>query len=103
MPVSQGYAWGELCPAPPTPPRLRERYGLDAFRRFFEAIVEQCVAAGLVWGQELYVDSTEVAGNAAHDSLRPRFAVEAHVARLFPGPTADVPPDAGSKGEGDPG
>jgi hypothetical protein len=56
--------------------RIRQRYGLAAFRRFFEAIVEQCVQAGLVWGQELYVDSTDVAANAAHGSLRPRFAVE---------------------------
>src|SRR5215211_8211558 len=55
--------------------RLRDRYGLDVFRRFFEAIVEQCVEAGLVWGQELYVDSTDVAANASLDSLQPRFAV----------------------------
>src|SRR5215211_6217408 len=40
--------------------RLRERYGLDVFRRFSEQIVAQCIAAGLVWGQELYVDSTDV-------------------------------------------
>jgi hypothetical protein len=32
---------------------LRERYGLEVFRRFFAAIVEQCVAAGLVWGKGL--------------------------------------------------
>jgi hypothetical protein len=31
---------------------MRERYGLDVFRRFFAAIVERCVAAGLVWGTE---------------------------------------------------
>jgi hypothetical protein len=39
--------------------------------------------AGLVWGQELYIDATKVAANAATDSLQPRFAVEAHLARLF--------------------
>src|SRR5215217_6698898 len=31
--------------------RIRERYGLEVFRSFFETIVEQCLAAGLVWGQ----------------------------------------------------
>jgi transposase len=31
--------------------RIRERYGLDVFRRFFEQIIEQCIDAGLVWGQ----------------------------------------------------
>jgi hypothetical protein len=51
------------------------------------------VQAGLVWGQELYVDSTDVAGNAAHESLRPRFAVEAHLAGLFPGSAPGVPSD----------
>src|SRR5215211_174496 len=59
--------------------RIRERYGLAIFRRFFEAIVEQCLAAGLVWGEELYADSTDVEANASLDSLRPRFAVEAHL------------------------
>jgi hypothetical protein len=73
--------------------RLRDRYGLDVFRRFFEAIVEQCIAAGLVWGQELYVDATKVEGDAALDSLQPRFAVEDHLARLF------VDAEAGGDGE----
>ena len=63
--------------------RIRQRYGLDVFRRFFEAVVQQCIQAGPVWGQELYVDSTDVEANASTESLRPRFAVEAHLARLF--------------------
>src|SRR3954470_13106453 len=63
--------------------RLRERYGLDVFRRVFEAIVEQCLAAGFVWGQELYIDSTDGEENAAIDSLQPRFAIEVHLAELF--------------------
>ena len=33
--------------------RIRECYGLDVFRRFFETIIEQCQDAGLVWGREL--------------------------------------------------
>src|SRR5215212_8962632 len=80
-----GYDLTEPLPDHSSLTRLRERYGLDVFRRFFEAIVAQCVEAGLVWGQELYVDSTDVAANAALDSLRPRFAVEVHLASLFPG------------------
>ncbi len=69
--------------------RIRARYGLAVFRRFFEAIVEQCQQANLVWGKELYFDSTQVNANADLDSLAPRFAVEAreaiqrHVAALF--------------------
>jgi transposase len=78
-----GYDLTEALPDHSSLTRIRERYGLDVFRRFFAAITEQCIAAGLVWGQELYIDSTDVAANAAIDSLQPRFAVEAHLARIF--------------------
>jgi transposase len=78
-----GYDLTEPLPDHSSLSRIRERYGLDVFRRFFEAIVEQCLAAGLVWGEELYLDATKVEANAAAASLRPRFAVEAHLAQLF--------------------
>ena len=63
--------------------RIRTRYGVDVFRRFFEAIVEQCQQAKLVWGRELYIDGTKVQANASKDSLKPRFFVEAHLSTLF--------------------
>src|SRR3954463_13329379 len=78
-----GYDLTESLPDHSSLTRIRERYGLDVFRRFFEAIVEQCLAAGLVWGEELYLDATKVAANASLASLQPRFAVEAHLAHLF--------------------
>jgi len=78
-----GYDLTEVLPDHSSLTRIRERYGVEVFRRFFEAIVEQCIAAGLVWGRELYIDSTDVAANASIDSLQPRFAVEAHLTRLF--------------------
>jgi hypothetical protein len=56
---------------------------LEIFRRFFEEIVELCVEAGLVWGEELYFDSTKVEANAAVDSLAPRWAVQAYLDELF--------------------
>ena len=77
--------------------RLRDRYGLDVFRRFFEQIVEQCIEAGLVWGQEFYFDATKVAANASLDSITPRFAVEAHLAHLF----TDAEADGGGSGDDD--
>src|SRR5215207_4702741 len=78
-----GYALTEPLPDHSSLTRIRERYGVDVFRRFFEAIVEQCIGAGLVWGKELFIDSTDVRANAAIDSLQPRFAIEAHLAQLF--------------------
>jgi transposase len=48
-----GYTLDEPLPDPSSLRRIRERDGLDVFRRCFEAIVEPCLAAGLVWGTEL--------------------------------------------------
>src|SRR5712692_7374341 len=75
-----GYDLGEPLPDHSSLTRIRTRYGVEVFRRFFEAIVEQCQQAGLVWGKDLYIDATHVLANAALDSLAPRFAVEARAA-----------------------
>jgi transposase len=78
-----GYDLEEPLPDHSSLTRIRERYGLEVFRRFFETIVQQCQEAGLVWGRELYVDGTKVAANAGKESVKPRFAVEAHLRGLF--------------------
>jgi transposase len=78
-----GYDLGEPLPDHSSLTRIRERYGVEVFRRFFEQIVEQCQAEGLVWGKELYFDGTKVQANASVDSLKPRFFVEAHLESLF--------------------
>jgi transposase len=78
-----GYDLHESLPDHSSLTRIRERYGLEVFRRFFERIVEECFEAGLVWGKELFFDSTKVEANAAVDSLAPRWTVEAHLEGLF--------------------
>src|SRR3954470_19436784 len=78
-----GYDLNEALPDHSSLTKIRERYGLEVFRRFFEEIVELCIEAGLVWGEELYVDSTKVEANAAVDSLAPRWVVQAHLDDLF--------------------
>src|SRR5712691_12355377 len=78
-----GYDLGEPLPDHSSLTRIRTRYGVELFRRFFEAIVDQCQQAGLVWGKELYADATKVNANASMESVKPRFAVEAHLANLF--------------------
>src|SRR5713101_406556 len=78
-----GYDLNEPLPDHSSLSRIRERYGVDVFRRFFEAIVEQCQQEGLVWGKELYFDGTKVAANAGKESLKPRFTFEAHLSNLF--------------------
>src|SRR4051794_38638000 len=78
-----GYDLDEELPDHSSLTRIRQRYGLAVFRRFFEAIVEQCKEAGLIWGKELYFDATQVKANASLDSIAPRFAIEAHLGELF--------------------
>jgi transposase len=83
-----GYDLFEPSPEHSSLTRIRERFGLEAFRRFFERIVEECVKAGLVCGEELFFDSTKVEANASLESMRPRSLVEGrleeHLVGVFP-------------------
>jgi transposase len=81
-----GYDLDEPLPDHSSLTKIRNRYGVQVFQRFFEMIVEQCQQAGLVWGKELYIDSTKVQANASQASLQPRFFVEAHLKNLFDDP-----------------
>src|SRR6266699_3109236 len=91
-----GYDLNEPLPDHSSLTRIRERYGVEVFRHFFEQIVEQCQQEKLIWGKELYLDSTQVNANADLDSLTPRFAVEAraamqaHLAALFDEEDAEI-------------
>ena len=81
-----GYDLHEALPDHSSLTKIRDRYGVTIFRRFFDCIVAQCQQAGLVWGKELYLDSTQVAANADRDGMLPRFYVDAipeHLATLF--------------------
>jgi transposase len=83
-----GYDLHEPLPDHSSLTRIRERYGLQIFRRFFERIVEMCFEAGLVQGRELYFDATKVEANASLDSTRSRSLVERrlgeHLKGIFP-------------------
>ncbi len=80
-----GYDLTEAVPDHSSLSKIRERYGLTIFQQFFERIVELCRQAGLVWGEELYFDSTKVQANADIDRLIPRVEREAqqHLRQLF--------------------
>src|SRR5438876_4873171 len=53
-----GYDLNEPLPDDSSLTRIRERYGVEVFRRFFEKIVEQCHQADIVRGRELCIHST---------------------------------------------
>jgi transposase len=46
-----GFNLDEPLPDHSSLTRIRTRYGLEVFRRFFSAVVEQCQQVGLVWGK----------------------------------------------------
>src|SRR5215472_12329108 len=100
-----GYDLDEPLPDHSSLSRIRSRYGLDVFRRFFDAIVEQCQQVHLVWGKELYIDSTQVNANAAMDSLVTRFAydareaIQAHLAALFAEISSESEPEVAASEE----
>jgi transposase len=90
-----GYDLQEPLPNHSSLTRIRDRLGLGVFRRFFERIVEECVAAGLVWGGELFFDATKVEADASIDSTRSRSLVEGrleeHLGEVFP---EETPPES---------
>lgn len=83
-----GYDLFEPLPEHSSLTRIRDRLGLEIFRRFFERIVQECFEAGLVWGEELFFDATKVEADASIDSTRSRSLVgdqlEEHLAGVFP-------------------
>jgi transposase len=89
-----GYDLHEPLPDHSSLTRIRERYGLEIFRSFFVRIVEMCIKVGLVWGEELFVDSTTVGANAAKAALIPRLTVLDHLDELFEEEYSGEPADA---------
>jgi transposase len=49
--------------------KARTRWGVEAFKAFFERIVWQCVQAGLVDGSKLFMDSSMVQADASNNSV----------------------------------
>jgi len=49
--------------------KARKRWGAGIFRSFFERIVLQCVEAGLVDGEKIFLDASLVEADASNDSV----------------------------------
>lgn len=59
--------------------KARARWGVEAFRNFFERVVWQCVAAGLVDGSKIFVDSSLVDANASNNSVIDTQSLRIHL------------------------
>jgi hypothetical protein len=93
-----GYDLHEPLPYHSPLTRIRERCGLAVFRRFFARIVEECIDAGLVWGEELFFDATKGEANASLDSAGSRALLEGrlegHLEATFPEEACPAPGEA---------
>src|SRR5712692_7631495 len=96
-----GYDLDEPVPDHSSLSKIRARYGLAVFQRFFEEIVEWCVEAGFVWGKELYFDGTKIRANAAIDGMKPRWYWQAkqHLNELFTPESPEQPPAGNAAAE----
>ena len=59
--------------------KARARWGVKAFKTFFERIVWQCVEAGLVDGKKLFVDSSLIDANASNNSVVDTHSLKRHL------------------------
>jgi len=59
--------------------KARSRWGVEAFRNFFERVVWECVKAGLVDGSKLFIDSSLVDANASNNSVIDTQSLRIHL------------------------
>jgi hypothetical protein len=61
--------------------KARMRWGMEAFRSFFERIVWQCVQTGPVDGTKLFMDSSLIEADASNNSVVSRPAFEPYLVK----------------------
>ena len=59
--------------------KARARWGVEAFRGFFERIVWQCVEAGLVDGSKIFIDASLVDADASNNSVIDTQSLKVHL------------------------
>lgn len=65
-----GYDIDQKTPHHSVLSKARRRWGKEAFSKFFQCILQQCIDAGLVDGETVYVDSSMINANAGKDRLQ---------------------------------
>jgi len=63
--------------------KARNRWGVNAFKSFFERIVWQCVETGLVDGSKLFMDSSLIQADASTNSVNKENELKIHLAASF--------------------
>jgi transposase len=68
-----GYDLDEETPDHSVLSKARRRWGTEVFERFFMNILEQCINAGLVDGETIFIDSSTIDGNVDINKVRPQL------------------------------
>jgi transposase len=81
--------------------KARSRWGAATFQHFFERIVCQCVAAGLVDGSRIFLDSSLIKADAANNSIINLNSLKSQLNRHYKELEARLAePAGGGKGKG---
>jgi len=59
--------------------KARTRWGVKAFKNFFERIVWQCVQTGLIDGHKIFVDASLIDADASNNSVVDTHKLEKHL------------------------
>jgi transposase len=78
-----GYTLDDEIPNHSVLSKARTKWGVDAFRSFFERIVLQCVEAGLVDGGKLFVDASLIDANASNNSVVNRHSLKRYLNKRY--------------------
>jgi transposase/uncharacterized protein (UPF0179 family) len=81
--------------------KARARWGVEAFKAFFERIVYQCVQAGLVDGSKLFMDSSLVQADASNNSVVNKESLKRYLNKSYQILESRLEDEQGSSGSDD--
>jgi transposase len=85
-----GHRLDEALPDHSSLTRIRQRWGVERFKRIFEHSVQACMQAGLVNAETVHIDATLIRADVSWASL-----VEVHAQQVLDANPADEPPPEG--------
>jgi hypothetical protein len=63
--------------------KARTRWGVDAFKDFFERIVLQCMKEGLVDGHKLFIDASLIEADASRNSVIDNHSLKKYLNKSY--------------------
>jgi len=78
-----GYDLDDEIPDHSVLSKARTRWGVKAFKSFFERIVWQCIEAGLVDGDKLFVDASLIDADASNNSVVDTQSLKRHLNKSY--------------------